>query len=253
MSPTSPSKIMTSSTNKSSSSFKNIVSAVDRALLEERYEFVPSQSYAAESATATGTPATTSTTTNNNTTDTTTGTTWQDRMVQRYHDGLYREYALADLSRPGQLGLRWRTKQEVMNGRGERSCGNKHCGGLVSSKSNHLVTVEVPFAYMEGGISKKELVKLNLCPTCLPLVQPNATNSPRLGPHPPNDSQADGTDRTTESLSQSNGKSSRLSVSSSSSSSCSSSSPKKKRRRRPKDRRRWKHHEHSKRFKKAKH
>jgi len=125
---------------------KNVVSDADRALLEERYEFVPSQSGTRDS-------------------------TWQDRMVQRYNDGLYKEYALADLSRPGQLGLRWRTRPEVMDGRGERSCGNKRC-----FNSGELVTIEVPFAYHEGGVQKKELVKLCLCPACLPLVQARSSS-----------------------------------------------------------------------------
>lgn len=130
------------SSSSTKSTLKNVVSAADRAVLEERYEFVPSEKKkdAHES-------------------------TWQDRMVQRYHDGLYKEFALADLSRPGQLGLRWRTRQEVLDGRGERSCGNKRC-----VNSRELSTIEVPFAYQEGGVQKKELVKLRLCATCLPLV-----------------------------------------------------------------------------------
>jgi protein FRA10AC1 len=130
--------------SSSKSTLKNVVSAADRGLLEEQYEFVPSQ-------------------TND---DDKKPSTWQDRMVQRYNDGLYREYALADLSCPGQLGLRWRTRQEVVDGRGEKSCGNKRCLHSVG-----LVTMEVPFAYQEGGIKKKELVKLRLCPTCFPQVR----------------------------------------------------------------------------------
>mmetsp|Transcript_77821 Transcript_77821/g.225848 ORF Transcript_77821/g.225848 Transcript_77821/m.225848 type:complete len:179 (-) Transcript_77821:1047-1583(-) len=118
---------------------KNVVSQADRATLEEHYEFVPSSTKKVE--------------------------TWQERMSQRYMDGLYKEFALADLSRPGQLGLRWRTRQEVMTGRGEQSCGNKRC-----TASHQLVTLEVPFSYSEKGVAKKELVKLRLCPECRPLV-----------------------------------------------------------------------------------
>jgi protein FRA10AC1 len=91
---------------------------------------------------------------------------WQDRMVRHYHEGLYKEYALADLSCPGRLGLRWRTKQEVIDGRGDQSCGNKRCLGL-----EDLSTLEVPFAYQEAGVAKKELVKLRLCPACVPHVR----------------------------------------------------------------------------------
>lgn len=44
------------------------------------------------------------------------GSTWQERMVKTYHQGLYKEYVLADLSRVldiGKIGLRWRTETEV--------------------------------------------------------------------------------------------------------------------------------------------
>jgi protein FRA10AC1 len=117
--------------------------------------------------------------------------TWQDRMVQSYHDHLYKEYALADLSRgPGQqIGLRWRTKQEVIDGRGERTCGNKHCSSLPARQNNNnnnninnndsmpLMTLEVPFSYQERGVQKMELVKLRLCPVCVPLVKSTRGNS----------------------------------------------------------------------------
>lgn len=125
---------------------KNVVSGADQALLEEHYEFVSSEKDDARES------------------------SWQDRMVQRYNDGLYKEHALADLSRPERLGLRWRTRQEVLDGRGERTCGNKRC-----LKSSTLVTIEVPFLYQEKGVNKKELVKLRLCDTCLPLVRPRSS------------------------------------------------------------------------------
>lgn len=61
------------------------------------------------------------------------GATWQERMVKNYHQGLYKEYVLADLSRVldiGKIGLRWRTESEVSNGRGFRCCGNLTCQGV---------------------------------------------------------------------------------------------------------------------------
>jgi protein FRA10AC1 len=118
---------------------KNVVCPADHAALQARYTFLPSEEAPAS---------------------------WQERMVQRYHSGLYKEFALADLSRPGQLGLRWRTKQEVVDGRGELGCGNLQC-----RSSEKLVTMEVPFSYTENGAAKKELVKLRLCSTCQPLVR----------------------------------------------------------------------------------
>jgi protein FRA10AC1 len=133
---------------------KNITSEADREVLRENYEFAPSASSSHAM-----------------TKDDEMSSCWQDRMLRRYNEGLYKEYALVDISRPDQIGLRWRTKQEVVEGRGEKSCGNKRC--LVSED---LCTVEVPFAYTEAGISKKELVKLRLCPGCLPQVLTKSTS-----------------------------------------------------------------------------
>ena len=118
---------------------KNVVCPADHAALEAAYTFLPSEEAPAS---------------------------WQARMVQRYHSGLYKEFALADLSRPGQLGLRWRTKQEVVDGRGEVSCGNLEC-----RNTENLVAMEVPFSYTEKGVVKKELVKLRVCSTCQPSVR----------------------------------------------------------------------------------
>lgn len=68
------------------------------------------------------------------------GSTWQQRMVKQYHSGLYKEYVLADLSRvtePGnRVGLRWRVEQEVISGKGFRSCGNLMCGKPATASSS---------------------------------------------------------------------------------------------------------------------
>ena len=69
--------------------------------------------------------------------------TWQDRMVQRYHSHLYKEYVLADLSRVleiGKVGLRWRTEDEVKSGRGFRSCGNLKCQSTCHNNPSTLST-----------------------------------------------------------------------------------------------------------------
>lgn len=57
------------------------------------------------------------------------GSGWQQRMARNYEAHLYREFVLADLTRyqTGQIGLRWRTKDEVCSGKGFDTCGNKHC------------------------------------------------------------------------------------------------------------------------------
>lgn len=167
---------------------------------------------------------------------------WQERMARRYESHLYREFVLADLTRHqmGQIGLRWRTKDEVCSGKGFDTCGNKHCPSYRSpdgsgfrdieaarraslsraseesmrrylglqeqkdkvsnqaSRATHrdcvkdacreeeeeeemnalsqlpygsgLADYEVPFTYVEQGVSKTELVKLRLCLRCAPLL-----------------------------------------------------------------------------------
>ncbi len=67
--------------------------------------------------------------------------TWQDRMVRKYHDHLYKEYVLADLSRVyenGTVGLRWRTADEVARGRGFRCCGNLNCPSSSGSSGSSI-------------------------------------------------------------------------------------------------------------------
>lgn len=154
----------------------NVTSAADHEELKQHYTFVP------EAAS---------------------GTTWQQRMVKHYHSHLYKEYVLADLTRPGQIGLRWRTEEEVQNGRGHATCGNKHCHAGLEKKDPQSSTsllgayyqssppgvveeerrllemlphgvglhdYEVPFTYAEHGQTKTELVKLRLCLHCAPLL-----------------------------------------------------------------------------------
>jgi len=124
---------------------KNVVTTADRVALEDHYSFIPSES-----------------TSKNNTLK----NEWQERMVAKYHDHLFKEFALADLSIPGRIGLRWRTREEVINGRGDRTCGNKRCQNNSDDNNSSLVTLEVPFSYYERGEKKIELVKLKLCSSC---------------------------------------------------------------------------------------
>ncbi|KAH7665537.1 Folate-sensitive fragile site protein Fra10Ac1 protein [Dioscorea alata] len=55
--------------------------------------------------------------------------TWEKRLVKRYYDKLFKEYCIADMShyKKGKIGLRWRTEKEVVSGKGQFVCGNKHC------------------------------------------------------------------------------------------------------------------------------
>ncbi|RLN57810.1 hypothetical protein BBJ28_00021435 [Nothophytophthora sp. Chile5] len=88
---------------------------------------------------------------------------WRVRMSVRYYRQLFREYALADLSRfeEGKIGLRWRTEMEVVSGKGQFSCGNKRCDARAELHSYELL-----FAYVEHGERKRCLVKVRVCGVC---------------------------------------------------------------------------------------
>ncbi|XP_024983054.1 protein FRA10AC1 [Cynara cardunculus var. scolymus] len=88
---------------------------------------------------------------------------WEQRLVKRYYDKLFKEYCIADMShyKTGKIGLRWRTEKEVVSGKGQFVCGNKHC-----SEEEGLASYEVNFAYFEAGENKQALVKLVTCERC---------------------------------------------------------------------------------------
>lgn len=76
--------------------------------------------------------------------------TWQDRMVEHYHDHLYKEFVLADLSRVleiGKVGLRWRTESEVKSGKGFRTCGNLKCESIECINEETFYSKEKKEAY----------------------------------------------------------------------------------------------------------
>eukprot|EP00124_Ichthyophonus_hoferi_P001754 Ihof_evm4s101 gene=Ihof_evmTU4s101 len=82
--------------------------------------------------------------------------TWEKQLAKKYYDKLYKEYCIADLSRykDGQIGLRWRTKMELFDGKGQFICGNKRC-----TETKGLQSWEVNFSYSEHGERKNALVK----------------------------------------------------------------------------------------------
>lgn len=82
-------------------------------------------------------------------------------MAKKYYAKLFKEYAIADLSRykESKVGLRWRTEQEVVIGKGQFACGAKGC-----DERRALASYEVHFAYKEAGEHKQALVKVRLCP-----------------------------------------------------------------------------------------
>ena len=106
---------------------------------------------------------------------------WEKRLVAKYYSKLFREYCLVSLSRykEGKVGMRWRTKEEVVQGKGQFICGcleclNRDVGVFPSSSSSSsssssatpLKTYEVNFKYSENQITKNALVKLRLCSSC---------------------------------------------------------------------------------------
>ncbi|XP_022152761.1 protein FRA10AC1 [Momordica charantia] len=90
-------------------------------------------------------------------------TSWEQKLVKRYYDKLFKEYCIADMThyKSGKIGLRWRTEKEVISGKGQFICGNKHC-----DEKDGLASYEVNFSYSEAGENKQALVKLVTCERC---------------------------------------------------------------------------------------
>ena len=46
---------------------------------------------------------------------------WEKKIAKSYYDKLFKEYCVADMSRykEGKIGMRWRTQQEVFDGKGQ--------------------------------------------------------------------------------------------------------------------------------------
>ncbi|CAM9224538.1 unnamed protein product [Ectocarpus fasciculatus] len=84
-------------------------------------------------------------------------------MAAKYYKLLFKEYALADLSRyrEDKVGLRWRTEKDVVSGKGQFECGALRC-----QERKDLHSYELNFKYKEAGAVKNELVKVRVCPQC---------------------------------------------------------------------------------------
>lgn len=84
---------------------------------------------------------------------------WGERLAARYYSKLLKEYAVCELSgyREGRVGLRWRTEQEVVVGKGQFECGSLACGAMQG-----LQSYEVPFKYVEQD-QRKQARSLSLC------------------------------------------------------------------------------------------
>jgi len=90
------------------------------------------------------------------------GDAWAVRLARRYHEKLYKAYAVFDATtRDGETGARWRTAAEVRAGKGQFTCGEKRC-----ETSDGLASFECVFAYDEGGVRKKAMMKVRACARC---------------------------------------------------------------------------------------
>ena len=89
--------------------------------------------------------------------------TWAKRLAKKYYDKLFKEYCICDLSRykENKVAMRWRTQQELIDGKGQFICGDKRC-----QEKDGLRSWEVNFSYVEHDVKKNALVKLRLCDDC---------------------------------------------------------------------------------------
>ncbi len=70
--------------------------------------------------------------------------------------------------------MRWRTKSEVLSGKGQFACASLHCSnggdGVVGvtngDEVGELRTFELNFGYAEEGVKKNALVKVRVCRKC---------------------------------------------------------------------------------------
>merc|ERR1712130_167393 len=85
------------------------------------------------------------------------------KLAVNYEKELNKEYGIVDLKgyKKGKIGIRWRTKEEVLSGNGYRICGEAKC-----EKHKELNTFLAPFVYLEHGEYKHCDIKLRLCDEC---------------------------------------------------------------------------------------
>lgn len=89
--------------------------------------------------------------------------------------------------------MRWRTKQEVLDGKGQFSCANLSCQNQQSTLDENpdekegggLRSFELNFKYVEHGVEKNALVTTRVCGECadkLRYVQRGEKRKKREGP-----------------------------------------------------------------------
>mmetsp|Transcript_23859 Transcript_23859/g.38345 ORF Transcript_23859/g.38345 Transcript_23859/m.38345 type:complete len:177 (-) Transcript_23859:314-844(-) len=91
--------------------------------------------------------------------------------TSRDRQPLFRDYAIVRFRKKDKkLGLRWRTRKDVLSGKGKTICGNEKCfaveGGCEKGRITQLRNFEVKFGYVEQEQLKCALVKVKLCRHC---------------------------------------------------------------------------------------
>ncbi|CDU19446.1 conserved protein, unknown function [Plasmodium yoelii] len=83
-------------------------------------------------------------------------------LLQNYYSSICNKYVICDLSKykEAKIGLRWRTEEEIIKGKGHIICCSKKCD------NTNLNTYEFLFQYVEEGIEKKTKVKVRACMDC---------------------------------------------------------------------------------------
>ncbi|KAJ1307778.1 hypothetical protein OPQ81_001864 [Rhizoctonia solani] len=86
----------------------------------------------------------------------------EEKIAVKYYRGLFKEFAVVDLKhyKSGKFALRWRTEPEVISGLGQFTCGNTRCAYHQADDERpvpqpKLVTLELPFGYVEDGEAKR--------------------------------------------------------------------------------------------------
>ncbi|KJP84972.1 hypothetical protein AK88_05395 [Plasmodium fragile] len=83
-------------------------------------------------------------------------------LLQKYYNSICNKYVVCYLSgyKEKKIGLRWRTEDEIVSGKGHMICSANDCD------NTDLKTYEFLFRYDEGGIQKETKVKLRACMEC---------------------------------------------------------------------------------------
>merc|ERR1719474_137350 len=97
------------------------------------------------------------------------------RLAVQYERELNKEYGIVNLKgyKKGKCGIRWRTKDEVLMGKGYRICGGSTCEVKMDRRRREskdtetvLTTFMVPFVHLEDEQYKHTDIKLRLCSEC---------------------------------------------------------------------------------------